>query len=120
MSIVKCERGDILIEEQGGNEPVWPIRGGLPRLSITGSGEPTSCALVATKQLLPNGPQRTPLQISRTELPVGMADILYFGCFLFFASGPSERETWNAPVYKLRLVGVICLHDCMEKLNVNL
>lgn len=112
---VCCEvwaRRDILIEE--------PIRGGLSRLSITGSGEPTSCALVATKQLLPNGPQRTHLRISRTELPVGMADILNFGCFFCFVFrfGPSEGvEESSSP--RLWFTSCNRLHDCMGKLNVN-
>lgn len=91
-----------------------PIRRGLSRLSNTGSGEPTSCALVAaTNELLPNGPQRAHLQISWTEIRVGWTDVLYFGCSF-------AKLVGVALVYKLQLIGVNFLHDCMEKLNVNL
>lgn len=44
---------------------------------------------------------------------VGWADILYFGCCFAKLIGVDL-------VYKLQLIGVIFLHDCMEKLNVNL
>ncbi len=104
MSVVKCESGD------GNGAEMCPIRRGLSRLSNTGSGEPTSCALVAaTNELLPNGPQRAHLQISWTEIRAGWPDVLYFAKLI------------GVPlVYKLQLIGVNFLHDCMEKLNVNL
>lgn len=95
--------------------PVKPIRQGLSRLSNTGSGEPTSCALVvATNELL----RITDLRELTCRLQ-GQSfewDGLIF-CTLdvvvFFFLGV-------ALVYKLQLIGVNFLHDCMEELNVNL
>lgn len=65
MSIVKCGSGKTFLRRSR-----WATRlkfarvGENLRLLNTGSGEPTSCALLATNELLPNGPQIAHLQNS--------------------------------------------------------
>lgn len=107
---MKCESGETFFTEEQG----------LSRLSITGSGEPTSCALAAVKELLPDGPA----DFKENGLIFCTLGVL---CCCFFLALLLQRERERhgkligvTLVYKLQLIGVNFLHDCMEKLNVNL
>lgn len=78
---MKCESGETFFTEEQG----------LSRLSITGSGEPTSCALAAVKELLPHGPA----DFKKNGLIFCTLGVLCC-CFFGFAPSERERETWKA------------------------